>query len=466
MLTLEELTTAYPNQVWFEISSQAQDEAWPQDGEFSSDSAQWRAYLNQLCLNTLLPWLQDEYDQQPRIWPSQRTASNLWEWVNGTAIVLDRMRIVLLPTSTTDTDGFSVPQEWVDIPSWVANYYLAVQVNPDDGWLRVWGYTTHQQLKSNGVYDSCDRTYSLERSEVIDNLYILRVAQELCPDEIADVEPLPPLSAAQAETRLEQLSQKSSYSPRLNIPFEEWGALLENEQWRRQLYERRLQNSIQSSTPLVNLSNWVQKIEQGWQTFEEFMQQEASTSLALAFRYRGDQSVDGVPISTLIKQLEQSQDEKQRRFIIRRLGEVSQNNPDAVVALVNLLSQTQDEETRWTAAESLWTIAPNHPAGAIRKFRNLKPELQDWPVALMLAVLTKPDKQLAILLRVYPLESLTVVPPQLQLIVLDQANQIFLQSTANDNDNYIQLMLSGLPGEQFTVQVILGDALFVERFMI
>jgi len=26
-----------------------------------------------------------------------------------------------------------VPQEWVDIPEWAADYYLAVQVNPDSG---------------------------------------------------------------------------------------------------------------------------------------------------------------------------------------------------------------------------------------------------------------------------------------------------------------------------------------------
>jgi len=31
-----------------------------------------------------------------------------------------------------------VPQEWVDIPEWAADYYLAVQVNPDSGWLRIW----------------------------------------------------------------------------------------------------------------------------------------------------------------------------------------------------------------------------------------------------------------------------------------------------------------------------------------
>ncbi len=463
MPTLEELTTAYPDQAWFEISFPEQEAAWPKPGEYSSDSSQWRAYLNRLCLKTLLPWLQEEFSTEPRIWPSQKTASQLWEWVNGTAIVLDEMRIVLIPSSAVDTEELSIPQEWVDIPSWVANYYLAVQVNPDQRWLRIWGYTTHQQVKNNGIYDQSDRTYSLERSDVIDNLYILQVAQELCPDEIAEVDPLPPLTATVAETRLKQLAQKSSYSPRLKIPFQEWGALLENEQWRRELYERRLQ---ESSTPLINLSNWIEKIETGWLTFEQFIQQQPSTSVAFAFRSPNKESSDDIPVSSLIKQLQQSQDEKQRRFIARRLGEVQGKNPEIVAAFIHLLSQTENEETRWTVAESLWTIDPHHPTGAIRKFRNLTTELQDWPIALMLAVLQKPNQELAVLLRVYPMDGLVTVPNQLQLMLLDEANQPILSSTARSDDNYIQLKFSGLQGEEFTTQVILGEAVFVERFMI
>ncbi len=62
----------------------------------------------------------------------------------------------------------------------IANYYLAVQVNPDDGWMKVFGYTTHQHLKKIGVYDPSDhRTYSLEVEDLIPDLNVLWITHQL-----------------------------------------------------------------------------------------------------------------------------------------------------------------------------------------------------------------------------------------------------------------------------------------------
>jgi len=38
---------------------------------------------------------------------------------------------------------------------------------------RIWGYTTHLQLKSDGHYDHGDRTYCLDEDDLIDDLNIL-----------------------------------------------------------------------------------------------------------------------------------------------------------------------------------------------------------------------------------------------------------------------------------------------------
>ena len=35
---------------------------------------------------------------------------------------------MLIPSEAIDDSELEVPQEWVDIPSWAADYYLAVQI--------------------------------------------------------------------------------------------------------------------------------------------------------------------------------------------------------------------------------------------------------------------------------------------------------------------------------------------------
>jgi hypothetical protein len=148
--------------------------------------------------------------------------------------------LILLPTEAIDLDELRVPQEWVDIPSWVADYYLAVQVDVDDRWLRIWGYTTHQHLKQQATYDAGDRSYYLDGSDLIQNLNVLWVARQLGGESTrAAVNSLPPLPLVQADNLLQRLGSTTIAMPRLAVPFSLWGALLEHGGWRQQLYEQR-----------------------------------------------------------------------------------------------------------------------------------------------------------------------------------------------------------------------------------
>ncbi|WP_258556136.1 DUF1822 family protein, partial [Fischerella thermalis] len=82
--------------------------------------------------------------------------------------------------------------------------------------------------------------------------------------------------------------------------------------------------------------------------------------------------------------------------------------------LVHLIRTTEDEETRWTLAEILWTLQPNHPAVTARRVMDLGMQLDGSAVALMVAVLPKPDQTVAVLLRVYPMNN-AYLPLGLQL---------------------------------------------------
>lgn len=235
-------TPTNPNQLWLEISPQNQSLAWQRSQSCSTPSSRWNAYLNLLILYEFLPWVQAEYCSQAKAFPHPATLSSIWELVNGTAISLDKTRLLLLPSETIDTSELCVPQEWVDIPDWVADYYLAVQINPDDRWLRVWGYTTHLKLKTTGCYNKSDRAYYAAENDLIQDLSILWLAREFCPDEPtrSSLAALPTLAKLEAEKSIEDLSAPELLQPRLSLPFELWGALLGHGGWRQQLYHKRM----------------------------------------------------------------------------------------------------------------------------------------------------------------------------------------------------------------------------------
>jgi len=260
------LTFADPTQLWLEFSETDRNQAW-QQSQFSRTSCRWNAYLNQLCLSTFLDWLRAEYAPEATAWPNAPTLPSIWEVVNGTAITLGTTRLVLIPTETIDLSELRVPQEWVDIPGWVADYYLAVRVNPDEGFVQVWGYTTHQQLKTSGSYDSKDRTYCLDEDELIQDLSVLWVARQICPEEPtrSAIAPLPALPLAQAENLIARLGNSELIMPRLAVPFDLWGALLEHGGWRQRLYNRRL-GLAESWSILQWLQSGVSEVAQqiGW----------------------------------------------------------------------------------------------------------------------------------------------------------------------------------------------------------
>ena len=237
---------AITDRLYLEIPEAALE---PQNQICSTPGAAWQAYLNQISLEAILPWLQEE--QAAQVWPTVAALPTFWEVVNGTAINCENMRLVLLPTTEIDLRELRVPQEWVDIPNWSADYYLAVQVNLSAGWVRIWGYATHDQLKTKGTYDDSDRSYSLDEDELIQDINVLWIARQFCPEEPlrAQVAAVPPLQLPQAENLLERLGNPAVVFPRLAVPFQLWAALLEHGGWRQRLYERRQGLSIPWSVP-------------------------------------------------------------------------------------------------------------------------------------------------------------------------------------------------------------------------
>lgn len=477
MLTINELSLQFPEHLWLALPNDQIELAWLASQQYSNDAAKWNAYLNRLCLNTLLPWLQEESGAQAKLLPNQHTIPKIWEFVNGSAISLDKTRMIFIPSEAIDIEEFSVPQEWIDIPNWIGDYYFPIQINLDEGWLRVWGYTTHQQLKTRGNYDNFERTYTIKPDDIFDTIQAMWLAIELSSNEKEAVKPLPNLLPTVAEELLTQLSQPSSYSPRLDLEFETWAILLSHEGWLQQLYQKRIQNqevSVVSSSLVTNsqtvkkaihLSQWFENIvDSGWKNIEEVL---GTQPIRFAFR---TQSAD---LPTLMAQIYAGTTEEQRRKAAEQLGRIDRYHPnvssklqEVIKALVYLIQTTEHEETRWAAAESLWNLDPHHPTTGIRKIKDLGMLLWNYPVALGVWILQKSHKKYAIFIRVYPLNAQAYLPPNLQLIILSESGQTFLEVKARNEDNCIQLKFSGNQGERFSAKVMLSEAAIVEDFVI
>jgi Protein of unknown function (DUF1822) len=401
-----DLMGIFPENLWLEISPKAQKYAWELSNQksYSHTSASWNAYLNSLCLHIFLVWLKEDPDLQEtvRVWLDDDQLASVWEVVNGAMLTLGDTKIVLIPSDKSNLQELRIPQEWVDIPNWAGNYYLAVQLNLEEGWFGVWGYATHQQIRQEAKYDSLDRTYSLDVEDLITDLNVMWVARELCPVEKVEVQALL-ISNTQVEKLLEQLSTQTFYSPRLDAPFEMWGALLAVDEYRQRLYQRRIENQkstqFECSQSLANnLSQWFENIfEVGWQSFDALISSQQKT---LAVQFRSDTALNDLRV-------------KRAKLI------------------------------------------------------DLGMQLGGTAVVLLLALISELDEKISIRVQLHPANEEIYLPPNLRLILLSESTKILQEVESRNHDHFIQLKkFKSHHGKNFSIRIAFGDVSITEDFVL
>lgn len=242
---------------------------WQRCKSMADPAARWRLYLHQLGLTALMAWCQEEFEGPVLPWPHAAPFDS-WHVVDGLALQLGDTRIVVILSESIDAAELQVPQEWVDLRDWSADYYIAAYIDVDEEQLALWGYGTYDQLKNQGTYNLAERTYSLKDTELVQDFSVFWVALQLAQPSYLAPDPLPDLPAPQAEGLLQRLV--SAPDPRLTLPISQWGALLCNDHWRQQLYQQRL-----SLSP-VCIEDWLNQIyEQGWQPIEELRPQASAS---------------------------------------------------------------------------------------------------------------------------------------------------------------------------------------------
>jgi len=89
-----------------------------------------------------------------------------------------------------------------------------------------------------------------------------------------------------------------------------------------------------------------------------------------------------------------------------------------------------------------------------------------YPIALFVSITPESHEKFGISLQVFPAGEQKYLPPSLQLIVLDESAEVFMEAKSRENDNWIQLELRGEPGDHFSVKVALENTSLTENFLI
>ncbi len=211
--------------------------------------------------------------------------------------------------------------------------------------------------------------------------------------------------------------------------------------------------ALHSNEKVVQLSQWLENIiDEGWRNVEEIIGMQKANSLFV---------FADIP--------EDTNSEKTKAAIAQLYAcqqEITKVDSDSEKALIHLIKNTHNEEIRWKATELLWEINPKNPAGGIRKAIDLGMHFGKHLIALMVAILPKPDGTMAILVRLYPLDNKNYLPPRLELSGLDLDGNSFFTVQARSKDNYIQFKFTAELGDRFNIRVALNDTNITEGFVI
>ena len=442
-LTIDDLALLYPDQVFLEFDITIKDRVWQeiQRQPYPTEAARHNAYLNQLLVRSFLGYLNTDvlpdFDQNvpglPTIWPSFSQRPTLWSWVNGSAIDLGPTRLVLIPTADIHGDELRIPREWVELPEWVGNFYLAAQVSVEQGWIQILGYATHAQIREQGRYERADETYRLDAEQLTDDLSALWMTYELCQNPRPNVSQ-PSMATNRMgvttkadqtpEQRVAQLALTSFSLQRLALPFGEWAEVVGTAEGRRSLHTHLMNaaapvaTSTEPDTPTpvpasppplassvleqaqahtYNLRQWLQsRFDSGWQALNTLLDQN-DNRLVLSFR----------------------------------------QGPDP---------------TRELTVEGV-------------KLIDLGVQLGHQPVALVIGLCEDVDQRVAVRIQVLPTGGMSYLPTDLTLTLTSQSGKVLQTLATRTNDNLMQLKrFTCKEGTRFTIQLALDDLQLTETF--
>lgn len=132
-------------------------------------------------------------------------------------------------------------------------------------------------------------------------------------------------------------------------------------------------------------------------------------------------------------------------------------------------------ETAWETIETVLDNEATEPAFAFgsklkaNHFKRCKVvELgnKDQLVTLIVTIAPESKSNINILVELKPANNQIYLPPNLQLLLLDEYEQEIIDTKTKESNHHIHLDLSREPGEGFSIKIVLGEESFSEHFIL
>jgi Protein of unknown function (DUF1822) len=449
------LVQIYPEHVWLDIA----------DLEISLTKAE----LNRYWIDKIGKYLNDLGLVVTSTFPSKDLyLSFVSETIDGFALSISGVKIVFIPSYDLDLAGFEIQQEWIDLSNWAADYYVPIQIDREHNYLHLWGFISHRSIQKVATLDRTLRSYEIDGSYLIEDLQILWMSCELASDreltsERGKLPLLAPLSRSVVKDSIDRLQKHSSvFSPRLVLPFEQWGAIIDNPEY--------LNLYLNPAPAITKIANWFRDclstsdaiLERGWLTIEQI----STSNTILEGVWMGNEQI-----------IDSLHSERESYRIVHSFYANQSSNikveipPDLTspsLLLIYLIQHTTDETLRWQAAEYLWKIAPDNTKNWHRRIKDLGLVMKGHKLGLMVAAIPLLDGTYAILNRIYPIGTEACLPPNVRLNLLSESGDTLYQAESRSTvmDSYIQLYFKASIGNLFSVCVSMNDVSITESFLI
>ncbi|MEM1392480.1 MAG: DUF1822 family protein [Cyanobacteria bacterium P01_H01_bin.150] len=102
----------------------------------------------------------------------------------------------------------------------------------------------------------------------------------------------------------------------------------------------------------------------------------------------------------------------------------------------------------------------------LKRCKLLKLGSPEATVALIVTITSESTSNTNILIELKPNLSQNYLPANLQITLLDEYEQEIIDTKIEESKQYIQLDLTGEPGERFSIKIVLGDESFREDFLV
>jgi hypothetical protein len=450
MEIIELLNGNHTEFIKIKLTENFKQKVWQKIKNIDNEVTRYRSYLNLLARRAFISWLGLMLEQEITDNIPLENHLSIWEFVNGNALEINSTKIVLIPTETDDRNQISIPAEWLKIPDWVGNYYLAVEVNLDEDYLCFWGYTSYEKIINDSQLDTINYHYDLDEDFLENDLDLIILAYEYAEEKIPQIEPISLLSTVQKQELVSQI--KDELFPRYYLDFSQWLSLISDPEICHNLYTLRQP---------IHLSEWLnQQIEstivQGWQQVENAIDNLFSPNLSLQPSFSARRHP--ISLSEALEILTPNQDPEtinETLAMIPSLAQSDRNQVEIINTLANLIVNHNDEEVRWNTALSLEKISQDHPLCPLWYQKEIN--LGDNSIALLFGLLSRNNEQISIFVRVYNLDNHNYLPDKLILQIIDENNNIFEEVISSKYDSIIQYKFWGNKGEKFQLKLIIDD---------